>query len=218
MSSPRKQVPNFSLPFCSESSTTSIDSVQPHPRPLRPNPPSPKSITTSSKSPQCWRDDTNDLVLARCALLEERSGDPRSLEIRNRMEESSGKLLQALPSRSAAENHKELDSVYFLRNQQRTRVGEEHRNIHFLPLEPTELLRKMLREQVIERRRLQRQVEEGKGRPRRAMNTLRAFMLKGNKQAEAEYFQRREEREHAKRQNAQKSSERKAVWTDSPTC
>ena len=181
----------------------SIDSVQPHPLPLRSNPPGPKSTTTSSKSPPCWRDDTSDLVLACRALLEESSGDPRSLEVRNRMDESSGKLLRALPLSPAAENHGELDSVYFLRslsrNQQRTRVGEKHRNIHLLPSEPTELLRKKLREQVIERRRLQRQAEEGKGRPRRAMNTLRALMLKGNKQAEAEYFQRREEEEQAKK-------------------
>jgi hypothetical protein len=181
----------------------SIDSVQPHPHLLRSNPPSPKSITASSKSSRCWYDDTSDLVLARCVLLEEKSGDPRSLEVHNRMDDSSGRLLPALPSSPAAENHGELNSVYFLHslshNQQRARVGEERRNIHLLSSEPTELLRKKLREQVIERRRLQRQAEEGKGRPRRAMNTLRALMLKGNKQAEAEYFQRREEEEQAKK-------------------
>jgi len=193
----------------------SIDSLQPHPHPLRSNPPSLKSITTSSKSSQCWCDNTSDLVLARRALLEKRSGDPRSLEVRNRMDKSSGKLLPAVASSLAAEYHGELDSVYFLRslsrNQQRKRVGEERRNIHRLPSEPREILRKKLGEQVIERRRLQRQVEEGKGRPRRAMNTLRALMLKGNKRAEAEYFQRREEEEQAKKQDAQESSERKAV-------
>jgi hypothetical protein len=181
----------------------SIDSVQPHPHPLRSNPPSPKSFTASSKSSQCWYDDTNDLVLARRALLEESSRDPRSLEVRSRMDESSGRLLPALPSSPAAEDHGELDSVYLLRSlsrdQQRARVGEERRNIHLLPSEPTKILRKKLREQVIERRRLQRQAEKGKGRPRRAMNTLRALMLKGNKQAEAEYFQRREEEEQAKK-------------------
>jgi hypothetical protein len=215
MSSPLKEVPNLSLPFCSEFSKISIDSVQPHQYPLRSNPPSPKSTTTPSKSSQCWCDGTSDLVLARRALLEESSGDPRSLEVRDRMDESSGKLLPALPSSPAAEYHGELDSVYFLRslsrNQQRTRIGEERRNIHLLPSEPTALLRKKLREQVIERRRLQRQAEEGKGRPRRAMNTLRALMLKGNKQAEAEYFQRREEEEQAKKQDAQESSERKVL-------
>jgi hypothetical protein len=215
MSSPLKQVPNFSLPFCLELSTISIDSVQPHQHPPRSNPPSPKSITASSKSPQCWCDDTNNLVLARRALLEEISGDPRSLEVRNRMDESSGKLLPAVPSSIAMGYHRELDSVYFLRslscNRQRKRVGKERRNIHLLCSEPMELLRKKLREQVIERRRLQRQAEEGKGRPRRAMNTLRALMLKGNKQAEAEYFQRLEEEEQAKKQDTQESSERKAV-------
>lgn len=192
-----------------------IESVQPHSRPLRSNLPSPKSTTTSSKSSQPWCDDTNDLVLARRALLEERSGDLRSLGVRNRMDKSSGKLLPTLPSIPAAENHGELDSAYFLhslsRNQQRTRVGDEHRKIHLLPSEPTELLRKKLREQVIERRRLQRQAEEGNGRPRRTMNTLRALMLKGNKQAEAEYFERREEEEQAKKQASQESSARKAV-------
>ena len=153
-----------------------------------------------SKSPQSWCD---DLALARRVLLEERSGDLRSLEVRSCMDKSSGKLLPALPTRPAAENHGELDSAYFLhslsRNQQRTRVGDEHRKIHLLPSEPTELLRKKLREQVIEWRRLQRQAEEGNGRPRRTMNTLRVLMLKGNKQAEAEYFQRREEEEQAKK-------------------
>jgi hypothetical protein len=158
MSSPLKQVPNFSLPFRSEFSTTSIDSVQPHPHPLRSNPPSPKSIATSLKLAQYWCDDTSGLVLARRALLEESSGDPRSLEIRNRMNESSGKLLPTLPSSPTAENHRELDSVYFLRslsrNQQRTRIGEERRHIRPHPSEPTELLRKKLREQVVEQRRL----------------------------------------------------------------
>ena len=189
-----------------------IDSVQPHSHPLRSNLPSPKSTTTFSKSSQSWCD---DLVLARRALPEARSGDLRSLEVRNRMDKNNGTLLPTLPSTPAAENHGELDSAYFLhslsRNQQRTRVGDEHRKIHLLPSEPTELLRKKLREQVIERRRLQRQAEEGNGRPRRTMNTLRALMLKGNKQAEAEYFQRREEEEQVKKQAAQKSSERKAV-------
>jgi hypothetical protein len=66
------------------------------------------------------------------------------------------------------------------------------------------MLRKKLKEQVIERRRLQRQEEAGKGRPRRAMSNLRALMLKGNKQAEAEYFQRREEEEQAKREASKK--------------
>jgi hypothetical protein len=177
-----------------------LDSVQPHSHPLRSNLPSPKSTMTFSKSPQSWCD---DLVLARRVLLEERSGDLRSLEVRSCMDKSSGKLLPALPTRPAAENHGELDSAYFLhslsRNQQRTRVGGEHRKIHLLPSEPTELLRKKLREQVIESRRLQRQAEEGNGRPRRKMNTLRVLMLKGNKQAEAEYFQRREEEEQAKK-------------------
>ena len=212
MSSLLKRVPNFSLPFGSEFSPVPIDSVQPHPHPLMSNLPSPKSTTTFPKSSQSWCD---DLVLARRVLLEERSGNLRSLEVRNRMDKGSGKLLPALSSTPAAENHGELDSAYFLRslsrNQQRTRVGDEHRKIHLLPSEPMELLRKKLREQVIERRRLQRQAEEGNGRPRRAMNTLRALMLKGNKQAEAEYFQRREEEEQAKKQGAQESRERKAV-------
>src|SRR5271154_6942163 len=119
MSSPLKQVPNFSLPFCPGFSTMSIDSVQPHPLPLRSNPPSPKSTTTSSKSPPCWRDDTSDLIIARRALLEESSGDPRSLELRNRMDKSSGKLLPAVPSSLAAEYHGELNSVYFLRSLSR---------------------------------------------------------------------------------------------------
>ena len=43
------------------------------------------------------------------------------------------------------------------------------------------------------------------------MNTLRALMLKGNKKAEAEYFQKWEEDEHVKKQAAQKISEEKAV-------
>jgi hypothetical protein len=176
------------------------DSVQPHSYPLRSNLPSPKSTTTFSKLSRSWCD---DLVLARRALFETRSGDLRSLEVRNRMDKNSDKLLPDLPSTPAAENHGELDSAYFLhnpsRNQQRTRVGDEHRKIHLLPSEPTELLRKKLTEQVIERRRLQRQAEEENGRPRRTMNTLRALMLKGNKQAEVEYFQRREEEEQAKK-------------------
>jgi hypothetical protein len=120
------------------------------------------------------------------------------------MDKSNGKLLPALPSIPALRNYRALDSVYFLRslsrNQQRTRIGDEHRKIHLHHSEPMELLRMKLKEQVIERRRVQRQVEEGKGRPRRAMNTLRALMLKGDKQAEAEYFQRREEEEQAKKQ------------------
>ena len=203
MSSPLKQVPDLSPPFCSESSLMPTDSVQPHSHPPKSNLPSPKSTTTFSKSSRSWCD---NLVLARRALLEARSRGLRSLEVRNRMDKNSDKLLPALPSTPAAENYGELDSAYFLlnlsRHQQRTRVGGEHRKIHLLPSEPAELLRKKLREQVIERRRLQRQAEEGNGRSRRTMNTLRALMLKGNKQAEAEYFQRREEEEQAKKQAA----------------
>jgi hypothetical protein len=198
MSSPLKQVPNFSLLFCSEFPPMPTGSVRPHPHLLGSNLPSPKSTTTFSKSPRSWCD---DLVLARRTLLEARPGDLRSLAVRNRMDKNSGELLPALLSTPAADNHGGLDSAYFLhslfRNQQRICVGDEHRKTHLLPSEPTKLLRKKLREQVIERRRLQRQAEEGNSRPRRTMNTLRALMLKGNKQAEAEYFQRREEEEQA---------------------
>jgi hypothetical protein len=39
------------------------------------------------------------------------------------------------------------------------------------------------------------------------LSTLRALMLKGNKQAEAEYFQRREEEEQEKKKQANKKSD-----------
>jgi hypothetical protein len=128
------------------------------------------------------------------------------------MDESSGKLFPALrkspPTKTT--DFMELGPVYFLRslsrNDQRARVGDPDRNVHLLPSKPADLLRKKLREQVIERRRLQRQEAET-GRPRRALNTLRVLMLKGNKQAEAEYFQRREEEEQAKKQANKKSDE-----------
>ena len=126
------------------------------------------------------------------------------------MDESTGKLLPALPSTSPAE-HAELASAYFLqslsRNNQRARVVDPERNIHLLPSEPTDLIRRKLREQVIEQRRVKRQEEAAKGRPKRAMNTLRALMLKGNKQAEAEYFQRRQEEELERKQAAEKPND-----------
>jgi hypothetical protein len=72
------------------------------------------------------------------------------------------------------------------------------RSAHLLPSEPADLLRKKLKEKVVECHRLQRQEDAGESHPRRAMSTLRALMLKGNKQAQAEYFQRREEEEQEK--------------------
>jgi hypothetical protein len=126
------------------------------------------------------------------------------------MDESSGKLLPALPLTPPAEEQAEVDSVYLLqslsRTDQRARVCDPDRSMHLLPSEPRDTLTKKLQEEVNERRQLQRQEEAGKGRPRRAMNALRALMLKGNKQAKVEYFQRREEEELAKKQAIKKSN------------
>jgi hypothetical protein len=173
----------------------------------------PNSVTASPRTSKSWFDDTSDLVLARRTLLEERSGDVRATKIRNRMDESSGELLPALPPtpNTKVADLTELGPVYFLRslsrNDQRARVGDPDRDVHLLPSKPADRLMEKLKEQVIERRRLRRQEEAGKGRPRRTLSTLRALMLKGNKQAEAEYFQRREEEEQEKKQANKKSDE-----------
>jgi hypothetical protein len=161
-----------------------------------------QSAMAHSEPTESWFDDTSDLVLARQRLLKERCGDARSAKIRNRIDERTGKLLLTVPPSSTTQPV-QLHSIYLLqsltRSEQRARVGGAARNMFLLPSEPADLCRTKLKETVVERRRLQRQEEAGKGRLRRAMSTLRALMLKGNKQAEAEYFQRREEEEQATR-------------------
>lgn len=255
MSPPPKPVPNFSLPFYSKYFNKFTDMVQPHPNPLRPNPPGqkpelppalpvpaksvlrikslpillpsagetepktypqplPSNPTTqlSTHPPSLWLTDTaspqftpsssdhiHALISARRALLKESSSDHRSVEIRKRMDKSSGQLLLAAaqpPTTPPAAG--ELDSRYLLcslsRSAQRARVGNLDRRYHILPSIPAETLKEKLKNQVIERCWLQQQEQAGNnGRSRRTMYTLRVMMLKGNKQAEAEYFQRRQE-------------------------
>jgi hypothetical protein len=122
------------------------------------------------------------------------------------MDESTGNLLPVVPPTLPSRLVK-LGSIYFLRslscNDQRARVGSVARSEHLFPSEPANLSRKKLKEKV-ERRRLKRQEEAEKAQPRRAMSTLHALMLNGNKQAQTEYFQRREEEEQAKRPAAKR--------------
>lgn len=206
-----------------------------HPHPLLSNPPElplarppftllmplpgRQSAMVHSELTGSWFDNTSDLVLARQRLLKERCGDTRSVKIRNRIDESTGKLLPIVPP-SPTTQPVQLHSIYLLRNltrsEQRARVGDAARNVFLLPSEPADLFRTKLKETVVERRRLQRQEEAGKGRLRRAMSTLRALMLKGNKQAEAEYFQRREEEEQANRSTTaeKRSQEEKADFCE----
>jgi hypothetical protein len=255
MSPPPKAVPNFSLPFYSKYFNKFTDMVQPHPNPLRSNPPGqkpelppalpvpaksalrinslpillpstretepktypqplPSNPTTqlSTHPPSLWLTGTASpqfapssldyiraLISARRALLKKSSRDHRSVEIRKRMDKGSGQLLLAAaqpPTTPPAAE--ELDSRYFLcslsRSAQRARVGNPDRRYHLLPSIPAQKLKEKLKNQVIERCQLQQQEQAGNnGRLRCSMYTLCAMMLKGNKQAEAEYFQRWQE-------------------------
>ena len=126
------------------------------------------------------------------------------------MDDTSGTLLPAVPASPAIQGT-ELDTVNYLRSlsraEQRARVGNPERNIYLAPSKPVDLLRKKLKAGVIEKRRLQRQEERIKDRPRRAMSTLRALMLMGDKRAEKEYFHRREEEEQVIKQTLNESNE-----------
>ena len=197
---------------------------QHHPDALRSNPPNqftrpPSLLLTSAPSPtyieppsdsrESWLDNTDDLVIARLTLLEQCSDDIRCAHIQNRMDESSGKLLPALPTSPAIEQGM-LDKVHYLRslsrNEKLARVGDPERNIYLSRSEPAKILRKKLKRGVIEKRGLTRRQRTSKSRSRRAMNTLRALMLNGDKQAETEYFHQREAEEQ-EREQARKESE-----------
>jgi hypothetical protein len=158
------------------------------------------TITHPGPNKSCF-DNTNNLIVARHRLLEERCEDGRSAGIRNRVDESTGRLLPTVPPTSPLQLA-EVSLRYSLRSasrsSQRARVGSAARSAHLLPSEPADLLKKKLKEKVVGCHRLQRQEEAGEVHPRHAMSTLHALMLKGNKQAQAEYFQRRGEEKQAK--------------------
>ena len=179
------------------------DQITHPPSPLLTAAPSPEPTMSSSNSSGSRAGETSDLIVARLALVEEFASELGCTEIRKRMDDDGGKLLPALPTSSAAQEI-ELDTVHYLRSlsraAQRARVGDPERNIYLSPSKPVDLLRKKLKEGVIEKRRLQRREESIKSRPRRAMSTLRALMLKRDKQAEREYFHRREDEEQLKKQ------------------
>ena len=179
-----------------------------YPQPLPSNP----TTQLSTHPPSLWLTDTASpqfapsssdhicaLISARRVLLKENSGDHRSVEIRKRMDKSSGRLLPAAAQPATTPPAAgELDSRYLLyslsRSAQRARVGNLDRRYHLLPSIPAEKLKEKLKNQVSERCWLQQQEQAGNNsRLQCTMYTLRVMMLEGNKQAEAEYFQRWQE-------------------------
>src|SRR2546423_5571452 len=120
--------------------------------------PKQQSTTTHPGPNKSCFDNTNNLIVARHRLLEERCEDGRSAGIRNRVDESTGKLLPTVPPTSPVQlaDRSLRSSLRSLsRSSQRARVGSVARSARLLPSEPADLLRKKLKEKVVGYHRLQ---------------------------------------------------------------